>query len=115
MENSTENRICRATIDCGDGRANEIEGEGIIAIALTEENDGVRVESNIEGMHGVNTLTAAIRSMRGAFGETWDRANMIAAMERMFGKNFSAMRGNAEQPEGQTKAEGEQNHANDGV
>lgn len=84
VENKMENKIYKVTVDCGDGRVNEIEGDGIIAIALTQEdNGGTRVEVNIEGGHSVKTLVCAIKSMRKGFREIWDRANMIVIDEKI--------------------------------
>lgn len=78
MESKAENKIIKARIDCGDGKVNEIEGEGIIAIALTKEDGGVNVQGNIEGMHSIKTLVSAIKYMQKVFGATWDRAEEIA-------------------------------------
>lgn len=65
-----ENKIGKVTVDFGDGRVNEVSGESIIAIGLTNTSDHVKVECNVEGVFSANMLIAAIRSMRNIFKES---------------------------------------------
>lgn len=111
MENKMENKIYKVTVDCGDGEAREISGAGIIAIALTQGDDGdVDGQTNIVGMHSTNTIASAIKSMQKIFGAQWDRANTFVMMEQLADR----MLGNNEQTEApdeeQAEAEGNYGH-----
>lgn len=111
MENKVENKIYKVTVDCGDGKAREISGAGIIAIALTQrDNGGVDVQTNIEGMHSTSTIASAIKNMQKIFGARWDRADTFVMIEQLADR----MLGNNEQTEApdeeQAEAEGNYGH-----
>lgn len=75
-----ENKTLKASVERANGEVAEITGEGIIAIGLTEEDGGVRVQSDVEGMFSTRMIASAIRSMEGTFGEKWAKALAIVTI-----------------------------------
>lgn len=99
-----ENKIIKLTVEY-DGEVKQIEGEGIIAVALTQNKDNVEVTSCVLGVHGTNTIAAAIGALSKVFGERWTTANALVALEKLYG--------DAEQPEEQPEEQTEADHEHD--
>lgn len=98
-----ENKIGKVTVDFGDGRVNEVSGESIIAIGLTQAGDHVEVECNVEGGFSANMLIAVIRSMRDTFKDEWTKAMAYTSMVNIFSKMLADEEQPEEQPEEPTE------------
>lgn len=78
MEN--EKKMWKASIEMEDGMR-EMEGRGVLAFAVDNNEDGVNITSMISGEFSVHFVAAIIDAMERNFDELYQRAILLRGVD----------------------------------